>query len=182
MFWSLSASSKGFVMSFRLQAVGETDEWYTPAYIFEALNVEFDLDVASPGPSIVPWIPAKRYLNKNSLTRQWTGFVWMNPPFKERNGLVPWLDKFFKHGNGIALVPDRTSAPWWQEFVPKSNAILFVSPKVRFIDAGTMKPGSVPAQGSCLLASGKIAAKILQRASLDLGTLMIPYWWCERAK
>jgi hypothetical protein len=39
----------------------------------------------------------------------------MNPPFGGRNGLAPWLDKFFANGNGIALTPDRTSAPWWQD-------------------------------------------------------------------
>jgi len=161
--------------AFRLQAVGETDEWYTPPYIFEALGCSFDLDVASPGPSIVPWIPAKRYFNKNSLTRQWTGFIWMNPPFKERNGLIPWLDKFFLHHNGIALIPDRTSAPWWQEYVSKSNAVLFVNGKIRFIEANTMQQGSTPAQGSCLIAAGNLAVKILQRASRTkkMGVLMV---------
>ena len=27
---------------------GESDEWYTPAYIFDALGERFDLDVAAP--------------------------------------------------------------------------------------------------------------------------------------
>ena len=30
------------------EAPGETDEWHTPRYIFDALGVRFDLDVASP--------------------------------------------------------------------------------------------------------------------------------------
>ena len=41
----------------------------------------------------------------------WAGFVWMNAPFGARNGLEPWLAKFFAHNNGIALVPDRTRWP-----------------------------------------------------------------------
>ena len=48
---------------------GETDEWYTPKYIFDALGVEFDLDVASPqnGPRHVPaknWFWGKFFRKK----------------------------------------------------------------------------------------------------------------------
>jgi hypothetical protein len=39
-------------------------EWYTPAWVFEAMDVEFDVDVCSPGKSKTPWIPAKRFLTK----------------------------------------------------------------------------------------------------------------------
>ena len=34
-----------------------SEEWYTPSIIFEALACRFDLDVASPGGDVVPWIP-----------------------------------------------------------------------------------------------------------------------------
>jgi hypothetical protein len=38
------------------EAAGESDEWYTPKYIFDALGLRFDLDVAAPvgGPRYVP--------------------------------------------------------------------------------------------------------------------------------
>jgi hypothetical protein len=77
----------------------------------------------------------------------------MNPPFGGRNGLKPWLDKFFEHGNGIALVPDRTSAPWWQNMARKADAILFVDGKVKFIkpDGST---GQSPSTGTVLVAAG----------------------------
>ena len=121
-----------------LRRVG--DEWFTPAYIFEALGCRFDMDVASPGSGHTPWIPADAFLTHDSLTRRWRGFVWMNAPFGGRNGSVPWLEKFFEHGNGIALVPDRTSAPWWQDFVPRSDVVLFVSPKIKFVDERGREP------------------------------------------
>ena len=35
-------------MALHEQCVGATDEWYTPAHVFEALGCQFDLDVASP--------------------------------------------------------------------------------------------------------------------------------------
>lgn len=91
-------------MALHEQCVGKTDEWYTPPHVFEAMAATFDMDVASPGSKTVPWVPSKSHLTKNSLDAVWNGFVWMNPPFGARNGLVPWLDKFFRHNNGIALV------------------------------------------------------------------------------
>src|SRR5262245_41200860 len=107
-------------MALHEQAVGRTSEWYTPAWIFDRFDCEFDLDVASPGQDITPWIPARRFITCHSLAAPWTGFVWMNAPFGPRNGIVPWLNKFVCHANGIALTPDRTSAPWWQTFAAKA--------------------------------------------------------------
>lgn len=161
-------------MALHEQAVGATDEWYTPPYVFEAMEVQFDLDVASPGKHVVPWIPAVRCFTEGSLSKPWDGFVWMNPPFGPRNGLVPWLEKFFEHGNGVALVPDRTSAPWWQQFVPLAHLVLFVSPKIKFVGADG-KPGASPAQGTCLLAAGKLGVSALWNAADNgLGVLMHP--------
>lgn len=121
---------------------GESDEWYTPAYIFEALGVRFDLDVACP-PEGPRHVPAVRWFTKeqDGLIEDWDGLVWMNPPFGHQSTKRLWLRKFFDHGNGIALLPDRTSAPWWQEFAPLADAILFMSPKVKF----EMPEGEIPA-------------------------------------
>ena len=40
-------------MIFGESQVNTSDEWYTPKYVFDALEEEFDLDVASPGKDIV---------------------------------------------------------------------------------------------------------------------------------
>jgi hypothetical protein len=140
-------------MALHEQCVGATDEWYTPPHVFEALGCSFDVDVASPGRDVTPWIPAITFITADSLLRPWYGFIWMNPPFGGRNGLVPWLDKFFDYGNGIALVPDRTSAPWWQDAARRADRILFVAPKLKFIGADG-NPGASPAQGTTLMAAG----------------------------
>lgn len=159
-------------MALHEQCVGKTDEWYTPPHVFDALGREFDLDVASPGLCHVPWIPTRRAHICNSLMKEWVGFVWMNPPFGARNGLVPWLSRFFQHANGIALVPDRTSAPWWQSFAPRADAVLFVSRKIKFIGANG-KPGGSPAQGTCLFSAGAEATRVLHQAErTGLGLVM----------
>lgn len=160
-------------MALHEQCVGATDEWYTPPHVFDALDCTFDIDVASPGADITPWIPAKRFITKSDKA-DWDGFVWMNPPFGGRNALRPWLQKFFNHGNGIALVPDRTSAPWWQEFAPLADLVLFVAPKLKFIGADG-QPGKSPAQGTTLFALGSDAEQALRQAAQNhLGTLMEP--------
>lgn len=156
------------------QCVGKSDEWYTPPHVFDALGARFDLDVASPGKEITPWIPAGVFLKAGSLAAPWSGFIWMNPPFGRRNGLEPWLEKFVAHGNGIALVPDRTSAPWWQQFAPKMDLVLFVAKKIKFIGQDG-KPGASPAQGTCLMSIGEDGAAALHMAELQrLGFLMKP--------
>lgn len=161
-------------MALHEQCVGATDEWYCPPHVFNALGCAFDVDVASPGRSVTPWIPAHSFISAGSLTAKWANFVWMNAPFGGRNGLLPWLEKFFAHGNGIALTPDRTSAPWWQEFAPRADLILFVSPKIKFIGANG-EPGRSPAQGTCLMGVGRRSLEPLHRAQANgLGVLMAP--------
>lgn len=161
-------------MALHEQCVGATDEWYTPPEVFEALGVTFDLDVASPGWMKTPWLPARAFLTANGLEIDWAGFVWMNAPFGGRNGLTPWLEKFTQHGHGIALVPDRTSAPWWQMYAPNMDLILFWHRKIQFVGTDG-KRGKSPAQGTCLFGLGERATVPLKRAQdAGRGILMKP--------
>lgn len=154
------------------QCLGATDEWYTPPEVFAALGVvEFALDPCSP--SVNAWVrhchvpAASRFTEiDDGLSQQWFGFVWMNPPFGDRNGLVPWLEKFVQHGNGIALVPDRTSAPWWQQFDPLMDLSLFAARKIKFINQHGQR-GKSPAQGTTLWSLGGSGAAALRRAEAN---------------
>ena len=87
----------------RKQNYKPNDEYFTPSWIFELLNLNFDLDVSSPEGG-VDWIPADNYYteNDNGLEKPWFGKVWMNPPFSKQR---PWIEKFIEHKNGIALLP-----------------------------------------------------------------------------
>ena len=149
---------------------GASDEWYTPAYIFDALGERFDLDVASPPRQT--HVPAEDRRNWDGLISEWppTAFVWMNPPFGGPNGLVPWLDKFFAHGHGIALTPDRTSASWWTDAAEKADAVLFMRGRVKF-ERPDGSIGKSPANGTNLFAAGPRAVSALRRAS-SLGIVM----------
>lgn len=151
------------------EAAGETNEWYTPRYIFDALGETFDLDVACPtdGPRHVP---TRDWLCENSLAARWHGFVWMNPPFGHQSTKRAWLKKFFDHGNGIALLPDRTSAPWFQEYGARADAILWVSPKIKF-ERPDGSRGEWPGTGTALLAAGGRAVRALRRSRLGFVTV-----------
>lgn len=129
------------------------------------------MDVASP-PIGPPHVPCHSFIAANSLDTAWRGFVWMNPPYGHQNTKIKWLQKFFEHGNGIALLPDRTSAPWWQQFAPRADAILFVNGKIKF-ERPDGSRGEQPGNGTCLFAAGPIAVEALKRAELvGLGYMM----------
>lgn len=152
---------------------GTSDEWHTPAYVFEALGERFDLDVAHP--EFKTNVPCERFLSERGLEGNWDGFIWMNPPFGGRNGIWPWMRRFFVHGNGIALCPDRTSAPWCQDCLKKADAILFVSPKISFERFDGRRSDS-PSTGTLLLAAGGRAKEALLNAERrGLGTVLIPH-------
>ena len=109
----------------------DTDEQYTPKWIFDALNVEFDLDVCAPEGG-VNYIPAKKHYSivDNALMQNWEGFVWMNPPFSE-GGI--WHEKFANHANGICLCPMSKSA-WFYDLWNKPDvSILMIKPSMRFV-------------------------------------------------
>lgn len=142
---------------------GKSNEWYTPLYVFEALNVSFDLDVASPEIKIHSCVPANYFYSSDGLGKQWKGFVWMNPPFGNQKNKYLWINRFINHGNGIALMPDRSSAPWWQYLAENTDAILAVKGRIKFIDNNGDK-GESPSNGTTLFAIGKKSVKALRNA------------------
>ena len=151
---------------------GETDEWYTPKYIFDALACTFDLDPANAAPG-GGFVPCRERYASEGLEKPWRGFVWMNPPFGGRNGIVPWLEKFVRHDDGIALTPDRTSAPWFQTYAMRVDAIVFVSPKIKFIRPDGTE-GRSPGSGTALMGVGNRAVTVLRRAAPKLGLFVTP--------
>lgn len=108
-------------------------EWYTPRWIFDALNTNFNLDPCSPGSEVVPWIPADNHLTfaDNGLIAPWEGNVWLNPPYGAQT--PDWLEHLSATGQGIALVFARTDTQWFQVYVPKSDAVCFINGRISFV-------------------------------------------------
>jgi hypothetical protein len=139
--------------------IGETSEWFTPPEIFAALRLKFDLDPCSPGRGLCH-VPAKRIYTKED-----DGLV--QPWFGGRNGHVPWLRKFFAHGNGIAIVRAYTSSSWWHAEMYKAELILFPRGKTKFIrPVGSI--GKCPGHGIVLVGMGEVACQALRASGLGL--------------
>jgi hypothetical protein len=87
--------------------------------------------------------------------------------------LTQWLEKFREHGNGIALVVDRTSTGWWQDLCGHADLILQVNKKIDFLHP-TNESGT-NALGSSLVAYGERGVQALMNAAAaGLGTLFKP--------
>jgi len=157
-----SLQHKGFTHE---SACNESKEWYTPPEIFNALDTKFDMDPASPGEKLVPWVPARKHLTvlDDGLASKWHGRVWLNPPYGADT--PKWLHRLCQHGNGIALVFSRTDTAWFHEYATKADAVCFLRSRIRFVKA-TGQLGGSPGSGSILLAYGKECAQILSKCNL----------------
>lgn len=146
---------------------GQSDDWYTPPEIFDALGLTFDLDPCSPGHE--HWVPAKKVYTKadDGLAQPWSGLVFMNPPFGGRNGHVPWMVKFFDHMRGVAIVRSYTSSAWWHSLMPRAEMILFPRGKTKFVRPDGSIGGS-PGHGVVLIGMGGTACEALRTSRLGM--------------
>jgi hypothetical protein len=121
------------------QAVTTSDDYYTPAWVFDRLGLIFDLDVCAPEGG-VPWIPAARYfaMSDDGLSLGWTGRVWMNPPY---SNVGPWWQRCAEHRNGVALFPLAKSC-WLNEVWASADAIAIPEQggEMHFYRPGQSKP------------------------------------------
>lgn len=106
-----------------------SDDYWTPSWVFAVMQIEFDLDVASP-PGGSPWVPAKRYYTQedDGLASPWEGRVWMNPPY---SNTTPWVQKFIAHRHGICLVPFAKSR-WANTLWETADAIVMNESTFKF--------------------------------------------------
>ena len=155
-------------MDTRQQKNGQvsTDEWYTPKWIIDALG-PFDLDPCSPIDR--PFDTAKVHYTKqdDGLSKEWTGRVWLNPPYS-RVLLRLFVERLSSHGNGIALLVNRTDNLLFHEVIfPTAGSMLFMRRRVKFLtpDGSPMK--SNPFFGNCLVAWGRHNDDVLRLSGIE---------------
>lgn len=147
----------------------ESKEWYTPRFIFQALDLDFDLDPCSPGQEIVSWIPAQIHytFKDNGLVKKWFGTVFMNPPYGMDT--PQWFRKLALHNNGIGLVFARTDTRWFHEYIPLADLICFIKGRVQFVradDALYYADGLRQTKGGCGAASMLVAFGVKSKKAL----------------
>lgn len=133
-----------------------SDDFYTPAWLFDLMGITFDLDVASP-PDGLPWIPAaSRFtMADDGLVQPWTGRVWMNPPYSKA---TPWVRKFIEHRNGICLVP-MAKSQWFFDLWATADGMATYPRTFDFVNGSIAYAVVFAAFGpECVEAIGRIGA------------------------
>ena len=134
----------------------ETDERYTPKWIFDTLDVEFDLDPCSPIGGIKD-APIKYYYTAedDGLSKEWFGNVWVNPPFSNPR---PFMEKLAQHGKGIGLVRISQSQ-WAKDLWNLCDGVILNDKRLKFdrLDGSSV---GIPAV-TFMFAFGKANAKAL---------------------
>lgn len=99
------------------------DERYTPAWLFEAMEVRFTVDLAAP-PGGIPYIPADKYYTKedDALTKDWSDeFAWCNPPYSNASEFGrKWNTEI---AEGVWLGPVSMGTPYRVELMRRAGAI-----------------------------------------------------------
>ena len=133
-----------------------SDDYDTPKWIFDALGIEFDLDVACPADGPL-YTPCKAFYTQedDGLVQDWHGTVWMNPPFSHTND---WAYRFMEHANGICLVP-MGKTKWFDKLWQTADAVMALPPNLKF------EQGNIFIH-TCLYAYGKNNVTALKQSGI----------------
>ncbi|OLB69084.1 MAG: hypothetical protein AUI16_29745 [Alphaproteobacteria bacterium 13_2_20CM_2_64_7] len=158
-------------------STGESSEWYTPRSVLDKIGLVYDLDPCAPPVDMRQHycVPAKKVYTEqdDGLSQPWQGLVFENAPWGEgRNKIVPWLEKFFEHANGVAICRAYTSSGWFHKVVvPNAELLLFPRGKTKFVRPdGSI--GKAPGHGVIFLGMGEVACNALRRSGL--GFCVVP--------
>ena len=135
--------------------------WLTPPGLIKALGY-VDLDPCAADDR--PWPTAYRHFVKadDGLSKQWNGFVYVNPPYDAEAGR--WLSRLADHGNGIALIFARTETEaFHSQLWDRADALFFFRGRLFFhYPDGRRAPHNAGAP-SVLAAYGQTAVTKLER-------------------
>lgn len=151
----------------------KNDTLQTPQYIIDALGA-FDLDPCAGEKTKIGTINwSGKSLFDNGIKRKWNGFVWCNPPFSEKE---IWIKKMIQHNNGILILPERGSAPWFGSLAEKVGTYFVMGKKINFVGGSSSNN-----LGSVLFLFGEEAIKRVEQSELP-GHLNNVQWFRSRFK
>lgn len=121
----------------------KSDEWSTPAHIFQKLDDEFhfDLDPCATDDNHL----CEKYFTKeqDGLSQDWGGCsVFCNPPY---SNIKSWVEKAWKEGHKnntvvVLLIPSRTDTRWFHDYIYHRAEIRFIKGRLKFGDAVNPAP------------------------------------------
>lgn len=129
----------------------------TPKWVYEPLE-KFDLDPCAGPTTNIADINISIFRGDCGLRSDWFGFVFCNPPFSQKE---IWIKKMIEYGNGILLLPERGSAPWFGPLAQKAGTHFVMGQKINFI--GGSSSNNI---GSVLFPFGKEAIERIYESGL----------------
>ena len=106
----------------------QNDTLRTPEWVWKSLGV-IDLDPCAGENTRIAMTNWALERGENGLERDWFGFVYCNPPFSQKQ---EWAEKMIQHGNGILLLPERGSAPWFGPLALAAGSYFVMGKKINF--------------------------------------------------
>ena len=135
------------------------NEWYTPAEYIEAARKAMGSIDTDPASNDIAnkVVKAEKYytIETNGLAHDWTGNVWMNPPYSS-DLISKFVEKLKEqrsnYNQAIILVNNATETQWFYEIVKIASAVCFPKSRVKFY----MPDGKTgaPLQGQAVLYVG----------------------------
>ena len=135
------------------------NEWYTPAEYIEAARKAMGSIDTDPASNDIAnkVVKAEKYytIETNGLAHDWTGNVWMNPPYSS-DLISKFVEKLkeqrVNYNQAIILVNNATETQWFYEIVKIASAVCFPKSRVKFY----MPDGKTgaPLQGQAVLYVG----------------------------
>lgn len=133
------------------------DNLQTPPWVTNALG-PFHLDPCAGQHTNIASINWWDGDGHDGLATRWDGLVWCNCPFSEKE---LWIAKMLEHRNGIMLLPERGSAPWFGPFAMAAGEYFVMGRKINFI--GATSSNNV---GSVLFPFGDVARERVRNSGL----------------
>jgi hypothetical protein len=119
-----------------------SDDCYTPRWVFDAMGLRFDLDVAAPVGG--PWhVPCERYYTAqdDGLAQPWEGLVWCNPPFSSAKD---WVARWTAHERGALMTQVASGQPWRSVLYSACDALYIGRVDFARPDGTTLRFGWTP--------------------------------------
>lgn len=107
----------------------KNDRLQTPEWVWRELG-EVDLDPCAGIDTRIGVANWALERGENGLDRDWHGFVYCNPPFTQKE---VWAQRMVDHGNGILILPERGSAPWFGPLAQAAGCYWVMGKKINFI-------------------------------------------------
>ena len=142
------------------------NEWYTPSEYIEAAREAMGSIDTDPASNDIAnkVVKAEKYytIETDGLSHDWTGNVWMNPPYSS-DLISRFVEKLkeqrVNYNQAIILVNNATETQWFYEIVKIASAVCFPKSRVKFY----MPDGKTgaPLQGQAVLYVGNNPEKFI---------------------